>query len=148
MKYGSFNSNEWVHFKSEGECSLLGSSWRVQILLTEEKVQLVPPTSRVSDLTSGCGQEGKRKIYFSPHIFCQCFIAAREGYMNCQEPAHETASKPRAGRRILNLPLSSCCGASVWFQHWESLHGKTTSTAWSQWHLNRTADNLDAESSH
>lgn len=73
----------------------------VQILLIEEKVQLVPPTSWVSDLTSGCGQEGKRKMYFNPHIFCQCFIAAREEYMNSEEPAHKITSKPRAGRRIL-----------------------------------------------
>lgn len=89
----------------------------VQILLIEEKIQLVPPTSWVSDLTSGCGQERKRKMYFNPHIFCQGFIAAREGYMNAEEPAHKIASKPRAGRKILNLPLFRCDGASVGFQH-------------------------------
>lgn len=87
----------------------------VQILLIEEKIQLVPPTSWVSDLTSGCGQEGKRKMYFNPHIFCQCFIAAREGYMNAEEPAHKIASKPGQAGKYLIFHYSDVVGLQLDF---------------------------------
>lgn len=82
----------------------------------EEKVQLVPLTTWVSDLTSECGQEGKRKMYFNPHILFQCFIATREGYMNSEELAHKTASKPRASRKILNHSLSAVVGLQFGFR--------------------------------